>query len=174
MNMKHISWAAAVALSAVTTPLLAHTDAHAPARAFDPAKVEDMPFGRAGDPKKATRTIKVAMSDQMRFTPASLAVKQGETVKFVVSNGGKVLHEMVIGTADDLKKHAELMRKFPGMEHDEPYMAHVKPGKSGEIVWQFTKAGEYSFACLIPGHFEAGMVGTVVVKGIDQVTRSAP
>ena len=71
---------------------------------------------------------------------------------------------MVIGTADELKKHAEQMRKFPEMEHEEAYMAHVKPGKSGEIVWQFTKAGEFQFACLIPGHFEAGMVGKVTVK----------
>lgn len=69
---------------------------------------------------------------------------------------------MVLGTAEELKKHAELMKKFPGMEHEEPHMTH-KPGKSGEI-WQFTQAGEFQFACLIPGHFEADMVGKVTVK----------
>ena len=58
---------------------------------------------------------------------------------------------MVLGTPEELKEHAELMKKFPEMEHDEPHMAHVKPGKSGEIVWQFTKAGEFQFACLHPG-----------------------
>ena len=133
-------------------------------RKFDAGKVEDMAFGREGDPAKATRTIRVAMADTMRFTPADITVKRGETVKLVATNKGQVLHEMVLGTPDELKKHAELMKKFPGMEHDEPHMAHVKPGKSGAIVWQFTKAGEFQFACLVPGHFEAGMVGRVTVK----------
>lgn len=144
----------------------AHGDAaHAPkVRKFDASKVEDTAFGREGDPAKATRTIRVDMADTMRFTPADITVKRGETVKLVASNKGRVLHEMVLGTADELKKHAELMKKFPEMEHEEPHMAHVKPGKSGQIVWQFTKAGEFQFACLIPGHFEAGMVGKVTVK----------
>ena len=144
----------------------AHGDAaHAPkTRKFDTRKVEDTAFGREGDPAKATRMIRVDMADTMRFTPADITVKRGETVKLVASNKGRVLHEMVLGTADELKKHAELMKKFPEMEHEEPHMTHVKPGKSGQIVWQFTKAGEFQFACLIPGHFEAGMVGKVTVK----------
>ncbi len=91
-------------------------------------------------------------------------VKQGDTVRFVARNKGKVLHEMVLGTMDELKEHAELMRKHPGMEHDEPYMAHVAPGKTERIVWQFTKAGEFYYGCLVPGHFEAGMIGKIVVS----------
>jgi len=134
------------------------------ARPYDAAKVEDTSFGREGDRAKATRTVRLDMSDAMRFTPAEITVKRGETVKLVATNRGQVLHEMVLGTSDELKKHAEMMKKFPDMEHDEPHMAHVKPGESGEIVWQFTKAGEFQFACLIPGHFEAGMVGKVTVK----------
>ncbi|RCW66890.1 cupredoxin domain-containing protein [Pseudorhodoferax soli] len=133
-------------------------------RKFDASKVEDTAFGREGDPAKAVRTIQVDMADTMRFTPANLTIKRGETVKIVATNKGRVLHEMVIGTPEELKKHAEQMKKFPEMEHEEAYMAHVKPGKTGEIVWQFTKAGEFEFACLIPGHFEAGMVGKVTVK----------
>jgi uncharacterized cupredoxin-like copper-binding protein len=156
----------AIAALAMTSGAIAHgnQDPAAKPRKFDPGKVEDTLFGRAGDPAKASRTIRVEMSDAMRFTPADITVKRGETVKLVASNKGQVLHEMVLGTSEELKKHAELMKKFPGMEHDEPHMAHVKPGKSGEIVWQFTKAGEFQFACLIPGHFEAGMVGKVTVK----------
>jgi uncharacterized cupredoxin-like copper-binding protein len=73
------------------------------------------------------------------------------------------MHEMVLGTMEELKKHAELMRKHPGMEHDEPYMAHVAPGKTETITWQFTKAGEFHYGCLIPGHFEAGMIGKIRV-----------
>lgn len=133
-------------------------------RKFDASKVEDTAFGREGDPAKAVRTLQVDMADTMRFTPAALTVRRGETVKIVATNKGQVLHEMVIGTPAELRKHAEQMKKFPGMEHDEAYMAHVQPGKSGEIVWQFTQAGEFEFACLIPGHFEAGMVGKVTVR----------
>ena len=125
---------------------------------------EEKPWGREGDPKNVTRTIKVDMSDKMRFLPGDLTIKLGETVRFEVKNSGKVMHEMVIGTQAELKAHAELMRKHPGMEHDEPYMAHAAPGKTERIVWHFTKAGEFWYGCLIPGHFEAGMVGKIVVK----------
>lgn len=134
------------------------------AKKFDASKVERTPFGRQGDPSKVTRTIRVDMADTMRFTPADLTIKRGETVKLVATNKGQVLHEMVLGTPDELAKHAQMMKKFPGMEHEEAHMTHVKPGKSGEIIWQFDKPGEFQFACLLPGHFEAGMVGKVVVK----------
>ncbi|MEO9162233.1 MAG: cupredoxin family protein [Casimicrobiaceae bacterium] len=121
-------------------------------------------FGRAGDSGKVTRIVKIAMSDEIRFSPSRLVIKRGETIRFTVHNNGKLLHEMVLGTDDDLGKHAELMRKFPEMEHAEPQMVHVKPGQDGDMIWTFDKAGNFSFACLIPGHFEAGMRGTVVVQ----------
>jgi uncharacterized cupredoxin-like copper-binding protein len=70
---------------------------------------------------------------------------------------------MVIGTPGDLRQHADLMRKHPGMEHDEPFMSHVDAGKRGQIVWNFNRPGTFQFACLLPGHFEAGMLGTIVV-----------
>lgn len=125
---------------------------------------EEKAFGKEGDPKKATRTIKVDMADTMRYTPSAITVKKGETVRFEVKNSGKVMHEIVLGTMQELREHAELMKKHPGMEHEEPYMAHVPPGKTERIVWQFTKAGEFYFGCLIPGHFEAGMVGKLIVN----------
>ena len=122
-------------------------------------------FGRLGDPKKATRTVSIDMSDAMRFTPAELVVKEGETVRFRVKNSGKVLHEMVLGTMQELKEHAEMMTKNPDGAHHghEPNMVHVAPGKTGTLVWQFTRAGEFNYGCLIPGHFEAGMIGRVRV-----------
>ncbi len=141
----------------------AHGEKPRASRGVDYSKAEEHPFGRAADPKRAKRTVRVEMVDQMRFLPAQITVKRGEVVRFVPVNKGQVLHEMVLGTMDELKKHAELMRKHPGMEHDEPHMAHVAPGKSGEMGWQFTKAGEFFYGCLIPGHFEAGMIGKVTV-----------
>ena len=133
-------------------------------RKFDASKVEPTAFGQEGNPMKVARTIKVDMTDNMRFAPSDVTVKRGETVRFVVHNGGRVLHEMVLGTQEAIAEHAELMKKFPEMEHADANMAHVQPGKAGEIVWQFTKPGEFQFACLQPGHFEAGMVGKVSVK----------
>lgn len=156
---------ASISLAAISSTAYGHGDeAHAQPRKYEATKVEETAFGRQGDPAKAKRVIRVEMADTMRFTPAEITVKRGETVRIVATNKGQVLHEMVIGTPDDLKQHAELMKKFPGMEHDEAHMAHVKPGQRGEIVWQFTQPGEFQFACLIPGHFEAGMVGKVVVQ----------
>ena len=142
---------------------LAHDEKYDTPKKAGYAKAEETAFGRAADPKKAKRTVKVEMSDQMRFSPAEITVRRGETVRFVPVNRGQVMHEMVLGTLDDLKKHAELMKKFPEMEHDQPHMAHVAPGKTGEMGWQFTKAGEFYYGCLLSGHFEAGMVGKVIV-----------
>ena len=121
-------------------------------------------LGKPGDPQKVTRTIEVDMNDTMRFKPANIKVKRGETIRFIVRNSGKVKHEMVLGTIKELKEHAELMRKFPEMEHSDPNQVSVEPGMTGELVWQFTKAGTFDFACLVPGHFEAGMVGKVRVS----------
>ena len=145
-------------------PAHAHGDAQHQPAPFDPSKVEPMPFGQQGNPANVTRTVRVEMRDTMRFAPANITVRRGETVRFVPANQGQVLHEMVLGPPEALRAHAEMMKKHPGMEHDEPYMAHVQPGQSGEIVWHFTRPGEFQFACLLPGHFEAGMVGKVLVK----------
>jgi uncharacterized cupredoxin-like copper-binding protein len=147
---------------------LAVPDAHAHSplakKTPAPANAQQKIFGIAGNPAKIDRTVVVSMSDTMRFTPSKISVKLGETVKFVVKNEGRLLHEIVIGTMKELTEHAELMKKHPAMEHDEPYMAHVASAQTGEVVWQFNRAGEFNFACLIAGHFEAGMVGTISVK----------
>ena len=161
---KFNAWAG-VALAVAAATAVAHGDEeHAKPRVFDATRVEPTAFGQQGDPGKVTRTLQVDMSDGMRFTPSDITVKRGETVRFVVRNSGRQLHEMVLGTREALRAHAELMRKFPGMEHDDPSIAHVQPGQAGEIVWPFTQAGEFQFACLQPGHFEAGMVGRLVVR----------
>lgn len=154
-------------LGAASPAVLAHSeDTHAKPKVAAPISTDEHVFGRQGDPKKVTRTVTIDMTDMMRFGPSDITVKEGETIKFVVANKGKIMHEMVLGTMDELKKHGEMMKAHPGMEHDEPYMSHVSPGKKENMVWQFTKPGEFYYACLIPGHFEAGMVGKIkVVKG---------
>jgi uncharacterized cupredoxin-like copper-binding protein len=126
-------------------------------------KKEQKPWGIAGSPKAVKRTIDIVMTDGMRFVPDRFEVKRGETVRLRVRNEGKMLHELVIGNKQELDEHAALMLKFPDMEHDEPYMAHVDPGQTGEIVWTFNRAGDFDFACLIAGHYQAGMVGKIKV-----------
>ena len=140
----------------------AHGDEHH-ARKPGPVIKEQKDWGIAGEPRSARRTVQIKMGDDMRFSPDRLDVTLGETVRFVVHNTGQVMHEFVIGTKQENARHAELMVKFPNMEHDEPYMAHVAPGKVGEIVWTFNRPGQFEFACLIAGHFQAGMIGTITV-----------
>ncbi len=141
---------------------LAHGDMHAQAAPRELVR-EQKPWGIAAAPAEARRTVTIRMGDDMRFTPAHLNVRKGETVRLRIANRGKLLHELVIGSADELAAHAELMKKHPGMQHDEPYMAHVNAGQRGEITWTFNRPGDFEFACLIPGHFEAGMRGTIRV-----------
>jgi uncharacterized cupredoxin-like copper-binding protein len=154
----------AIALCFSSGVAFAHGDAKHDKKASRPISTEEKPFGREGDPKKVKRTIRFDMSDRMRFDPDRIEVRVGDTIRLQAKNSGKVMHELVLGTMQELKEHAELMRKHPGMEHDEPYMAHVAPGKTETIVWQFSKQGEFYYGCLVAGHFEAGMVGKVVVK----------
>jgi len=159
MSPRALAFAAALVIGVAH----AHTDSP-PRTPVDYSKAEETPFGKAADPKKAVRTIRIDMADTMRFTPAAITVKRGDTVRFMATNHGKVMHEMVLGTMQELREHAEMMKKHPGMEHDEPHMLHVAPGKSGEMGWRFTQAGEFLYGCLVPGHFEAGMVGRITVK----------
>jgi uncharacterized cupredoxin-like copper-binding protein len=128
------------------------------------ARSRDASFGREGDPRKVSRVIRIDMSDAMRYFPDQIRVKRGETVRFVVRNRGTAAHEMVLGTMDELKKHATIMSQSGSVDHEDANMAHVTPGSTGRLVWQFTKTGEFYYGCLIPGHFEAGMIGTVVVR----------
>lgn len=124
----------------------------------------DAKIGKAGDPAHVTRTIDVLMHDTMRFDPPAIQVKQGETIRFNLKNDGKVKHEMVLGDVAELKKHAALMLKFPDMVHEDPNQVSVESGKTGTMVWQFTKAGTVNFGCLQAGHYEAGMGGKVIVS----------
>ena len=162
-SLKPIFASCCIALSAGLAPQAwAHGDA-AHGKKADTVKKEQKEWGIAGDAKAVKRSIEISMSDSMRFKPDRIEVVQGETIRFVIRNQGKMLHELVIGTSKELEAHAALMLKFPNMEHDEPYMAHVPVGKSSDMVWTFNKAGEFDFACLIAGHYQAGMVGKIKV-----------
>ena len=164
MNTLIIGLVAGLAMLGTSASLAHGGDHHAdrPHR-YEAPQLPDTSLGRQGEPTAVTRTIVVEMADDMRFTPEVLVVERGETVRLNVVNKGELLHELVLGTSEGLDEHSQAMRKQPGMEHDEPQMVHVQPGEQGEILWQFGEPGEFRFACLLPGHFDAGMVGRVVV-----------
>jgi uncharacterized cupredoxin-like copper-binding protein len=128
---------------------------------------EKMAIGEPGAKAKVTQTIRVTMKEtddgKMIFMPASIKVKEGQTVKFAIRNAGEGDHEFVIGTRDEIIEHKALMEKFPEMEHDDPNAIRLATGKSGEIIWKFTNGGTFTFACLVPGHYAAGMHGEIIV-----------
>jgi uncharacterized cupredoxin-like copper-binding protein len=154
--MKPVRTAVATTLliSAAMFPVFAHEGEHYSA-------------GEPGNPKKPARAVTVIMNDSdgsMRFIPDRVEVKKGEQVRFIIQNKGVLKHEFTLASVEDNNKHAELMKKYPDMEHDDPNAKTVDPGKTAEILWRFSKDGAFEFACLIPGHREVGMHGTVTVK----------
>jgi uncharacterized cupredoxin-like copper-binding protein len=154
---------AAAALSAPGTQVSAgpgHDQGHGHA--------EEYAAGVPGDAKKPARIVAVKMLEtsdgRMIYEPSKLVVKKGEQVRFVITNVGEIPHEFVLATVEQNLKHAELMKKYPEMEHDDPNSKTIQPKSKAEIIWRFTKTGAFEFACLIPGHREAGMIGNVDVK----------
>jgi len=130
-------------------------------------------LGEPGKASQITRTVQIEMRDSMQFVPSKVSVKQGETLRIVVKNSGQLAHEIVLGNEKDLKAHAELMRKFLEMEHAEPNMLTLAAGKTGELVWKFSRAGVINFACLQPGHSEAGMKGQMQVTAAKAAPKAA-
>jgi uncharacterized cupredoxin-like copper-binding protein len=123
--------------------------------------------GEPGNPKRPARVVTISMHEgngKMQFMPDKLEVRRGEQVRFVTKNDGVLEHEFMLATKAENAKHAELMMKYPDMEHDDPNGKRVKPQGTAEILWRFTKAGEFEYACLIPGHYQAGMFGKITVK----------
>lgn len=124
--------------------------------------------GQPGDPKKPARIVLVTMREtddgRMIYVPDRVDVKRGEQIRFIVTNAGAIPHEFTLASTEDNLNHAEEMKKNPEMEHDDPNSKTIQPKKKAEIVWRFSKAGTFEFACLIPGHRQAGMIGTVGVK----------
>lgn len=162
-------------LLALSTPAWA-----APAHSYD--------FGQPAPASRATRSIEVVMGD-MSFDPKAIEVKAGETVRFVLVNKGQLLHEFNLGDAAMHARHQQEMLQMQqsgmltptgmkkmdhgamgkmdhGMKHDDPNSVLVEPGKTAELTWTFSKATNLEFACNIPGHYQAGMVGKLTVDAV--------
>ncbi|MCY1360593.1 Copper binding protein, plastocyanin/azurin family [compost metagenome] len=149
-------------LAAIASPALAsgsHAGGHG----------EAMAVGEPGQKAKATQTIRITMSEtddgKMIFTPSTFKVRKGQTIRFAVKNAGELDHEFVLDQEDKIMEHKVAMEKFPEMEHDDPNAIRLAAGESGEIIWKFTNDGTFKIACLVPGHYDAGMHGDVTVAG---------
>lgn len=159
-RLRHVALALALALPALSFAAGEHAGGHG----GHGAAGQESAAGRPGDAAKASRTISVEMDDTMRFTPGDLTVTKGETIRFLVINKGRVAHEMVIGSAAEIEAHAAMMKQMPGMKHEDANQVNLASGKRGGLVWTFDKPGTFNYACLEPGHKEAGMVGKIVVN----------
>ena len=168
--MKRILSATTVALLLGAVALVPITVMPASAGPGEPGHSHDhsgFSAGEPGNPNKPARIVLVTMREadgKMLFIPDRIEVRKGKQIRFTIRNSGLLDHEFVLASVEDNKKHAELMKKYPDMEHDDPNGKSLAADKTADIVWRFTKAGVFEFACLIPGHREAGMHGTIVVK----------
>lgn len=127
----------------------------------------ELAYGEPGDPQKPSRNIVVRMLEadgKMLFEPALIEVGVGEQIRFQLQNAGVLDHEFLLGTEEEIDEHADMMKAMPDMQHDDPNAKRLKPKSNGDLFWRFSKAGEFDFACLIPGHREAGMSGKIRVK----------
>jgi uncharacterized cupredoxin-like copper-binding protein len=160
--MKTLRLIACCAAFAASTAAFAH-EGHTSARPAATLEKEQTAWGIEGDARSVRRTIDIAMTDDMRFTPSVIEVREGDTVRLRLANKGKDMHELVLGTAATIDEHAAMMKKHPDMEHGDPWMVHVPPGQRGELIWRFNRAGDFDFACLVKDHYELGMAGRVRV-----------
>lgn len=150
-------------ITAATAVLAAFSGVALPASGHDKRPHESYSAGEPGDPRKPSRTIEIEMSE-MDYRPSRIEVKRGEQIRFVIRNVGSEDHEFLLATTEENLKHAEVMKKHPHMEHDDPNGVRLAPKRSAEILWKFTKAGTFEYSCLIPDHRDYGMIGRVTVK----------
>lgn len=129
-------------------------------------------FGEVAAASSADDTIQVEATDPFVFTPDNVDVEVGETVTFEVTNTDAIDHDFVIGDEEAQDEHEEEMREMDDMEgmegemeHDDPNAITISAGETASITWTFTEPGEVLFGCHEPGHYDAGMYGTVTVTG---------
>ena len=155
MNMQGMDMSGVAANAASAPHASVHADADADASST----------GNPGKATVATQNVEITMDDSMRFTPDVIHVQPGQTIRFVLINRGQIKHEMTIGSMAELKEHEKMMAAMPDMpDGAEPNMVAVPPGGKGELIWRFGKPGTVDFACTMPGHMEAGMVGKILVE----------
>lgn len=163
MKKQTVLLAFALLISGINVQSQEHNHEHSDANSL--SKKQQTEWGIADDSQAASRTVQIVMTDNMRFSPDSIQVQQGDVTKFVIKNDGKMLHEFVIGAKPVLDRLAVLVaRSSDKVDHARSDRIHVAAGKAGELFWNFNRAGVFDFACLLPGHYQSGMVGKINVS----------
>lgn len=155
--------AAFLTASASASPILASADHGG-----------DTPYGRPGEPAKVTQVVRITATE-IDYNIHNLTFTKGQTVKFILVNKGEQEHELMIGDEATQEEHRQMMAEMPGVSHeemeakmgihdDDENSIDTKPGETKALVWQFTKAGTFEFACNYPGHAEVGMEGKITVR----------
>ena len=125
------------------------------------------PIGEPGDGSSIDRTIEISVreteSGYMLFEPDAIKIERGSVVRFSISNTGALDHEFFLGSFDEVAKHQQWMREHPDMPHDSANAVTIPSGQNAELIWEFSDVTSLEFACLIPGHREAGMWGVIIV-----------
>ena len=174
MKNQLLSTALILALSGPVFASEPKTDDHSAMKSDEHGEVDnhggghqEMAAGMPGLMNQVTRIIEVSMIEtddgDMIFEPRSLEIVAGETIRFSIRNNGEFEHEFVLDSAEENTEHKENMQESPEMAHESPNSIRLEEGQSGEIIWSFTNPGTFEFACLIPGHYEAGMHSIITV-----------
>ena len=160
MKILSIASTALLAMTALATAAGTHSGGHDDGM---------MAVGKPGKAAQVGRTIEVIMKEtddgEMLFEPNEIKVEKGETIRFTLINKGELEHEFVLDNHENVMTHKAAMSKMPEMEHDDPNSVRLDSGMDGEVIWTFSNAGPFEFACLIPGHHESGMKGDITVAG---------
>lgn len=128
---------------------------------------EHFAFGHPGEPGAHARVIHI-QALKLSFEPKSITVQRGETVKFVITNTSALMHEFVIGDPALQAEHEKEMQAQPGMPMHDANGVTLPPGQTRELLWTFTRDGTVEYACHVPGHFAAGMLGKITVESPSQ------
>jgi len=127
---------------------------------------EEISFGEAGKAADVTRTITVAIED-LEYDLKNLTVKNGETIRFIIVNKDETEHEFTLGTAEmqaeDRAKMAKQSDAGESMQMTEPNAVSVGSLETKELIWKFEGPGKIEFDCNVPGHYEAGMTGDIMI-----------
>ena len=141
-------------------------------------------IGEIGKLSEVNKTIEIKMYDNY-FEPKEIKIKKNETIRFLITNYGELVHEFNIATREmhlnhqdemmkmmeygillgdkiDKQKMKELSKKDHSLAHSHKNSLLLEPNQSGELIWKFSKDIVLEAACNVPGHYDSGMITKII------------
>ena len=167
-------WLASILIASAPVVALAQ----APATQKPAAPATQKPAAAAPAAAKGVRTIEIIGTDDMKYSVANIEAKAGEQIRIRLTSKGAMpkiamAHNFVLlaKAADTLKfVNASAMARatdFVPPDMKTQVIAHTTlagAGETVEVTFKVPAAGTYTYLCTFPGHFQAGMRGTLTVK----------